>query len=65
MEGNRIVGTITVMHTIVVPFTHGAGDMMATLVPVVVDPLLHYAAERDSRAVRDVAATAHGETIGL
>lgn len=98
MEGNRIVGTIAVMHTMVVPFTdvlkidkylalntilccdlcaqqidlefelkfhNGAGDMMATLVPDVVDPLLHYAAERGSRAVRDVAATAHGKTTGL
>ena len=65
MEGNRIVGTITLMHTIVVRLTHGAGDMMVTLVPDFVDPLLHYAAERGSRAVRDVAATARDKTTGL
>jgi len=41
------------------------GDMMSALIPDVVDPLLQYAAQRGSRSVRDVAATALGKTTGF
>lgn len=47
-------------------YAKDVGDMMSTLVPNVVDPLLQYAAERGtSGAVRDIAATAHDKTKGL